>query len=190
MTDPTPPGLVAMPFATLRSLLQQPDGRMAPQTVYTLRQAGYAGGSELAAAFDEWMRANDAERDAAELGLEEFNARVAAFFEQVGWGQIAMSSIHDLVAAVDIADCWEPRAGRAANGPSCHVSTGAIAAFFSTFAPYTLGSMEVECAVSGHPHCRFLLGPPEVLNELYEHVAAGQHYTHALAQLSEISASA
>ncbi|HUF65454.1 MAG TPA: V4R domain-containing protein [Gemmatimonadaceae bacterium] len=189
MTDYSPPDLVAMPVATLRPLLQQLGDPMSAQAVHTLRQAGYAGGTELAAAFDAWMRENG-EGDAAELGLEEFNARVAAFFEQGGWGQLTMSSIHDLVAAVDIAECWEPRAGRAISGPCCHVSTGAIAAFFSTFAPYTLGSMEVECAASGHAQCRFLLGPPEVLDELYGHLAGGHHYTDALAQLSEVSASA
>ncbi len=190
MTDYTPHGLVAMPLATLRTLLQQLDDRMSAQAVYALRQAGYAGGTEMAAAFDAWMRDNDGEGDAAELGLEEFNARVAAFFEQAGWGQLAMSSVHDLVAAVDIAECWEQRVGRATNGPCCHVSTGAIAAFFSTFAPYTLGSMEVECAASGDSHCRFLLGPPEVLDELYSHMAGGRSYNDALDQLSEVSASA
>ena len=189
MTDYTAPGLVALPYATLRPLLQQLGDRMSAQAAYALRQAGYAGGTELAAAFDAWMR-ESGEGDAAELGLEEFNARVAAFFEQAGWGRLVMSSIHDLVAAVDIAECWEPRAGRATSGPCCHVSTGAIAAFFSTFAPYTLGSMEVECAASGHSECRFLLGPPEVLDELYGHLARGRHYSDALAQLSEVSASA
>jgi predicted hydrocarbon binding protein len=190
MTDNAPPGLVAMPFATLRTLLQQLGDGMSPHAVHSLRQAGYAGGTELAAAFDAWMRDNDGEGDAAELGLEEFNTRVAAFFEQVGWGQLAMSSIHDLVAAVDIAECWEPRAGQRTSGPCCHVSTGAIAAFFSTFAPYTLGSMEVECAASGRSQCRFLLGPPEVLDELYSHMAGGRSYNDALDQLSGVSASA
>ncbi|CAN5249757.1 hypothetical protein BH23GEM2_BH23GEM2_08650 [soil metagenome] len=189
MTDHTPPGLVAMPLATLRTLLQQAGDRTSPQAIHSLRQAGYAGGTELAAVFDSWMRGNG-EGDAAELGLEEFNARVAAFFEEAGWGHLAMSSIHDLVAAVDIAECWEPRAGQATNGPCCYVSTGVIAAFFSTFAPYTLGTMEVECAASGHSQCRFLLGPPEVLDELYGHVAVGRDYSDALAQLSEVSASA
>lgn len=179
-----------MPLVSLRMLFQQFGDRMSPHAVRALRHAGHAGGAELAASFDGWMREHDGEGDAAELGLEEFNARVAAFFEQAGWGQLAMNSIHDLVAAVDIADCWEPRATRATSGPCCHVSTGAIAAFFTTFAPYTLGSMEVECAASGHSRCRFLLGPPEVLDELYSHVAAGTDYTDALAQLSEVSASA
>jgi predicted hydrocarbon binding protein len=190
MRDNTPPGLVGMPFATLRTLVRQSGAPLSPQAVHALRQAGYAGGSELAAAFDAWIRAGDGESDAAELGLEEFNARVAAFFEQAGWGKLAMSSIHDMVAAVDIADCWEPHLGLPASGPRCHVSTGAIAAFFSNFAPYTLGSMEVECAGAGDPHCRFLLGPPEVLDELYDHVAEGRDYDDALSQLSEVSASA
>ncbi|HEX6251713.1 MAG TPA: V4R domain-containing protein [Gemmatimonadaceae bacterium] len=189
MTEHDAPDLVALPLATLRTILQQLDDRLSQRAVHALRQAGYAGGAELADSFDGWVRAQD-EGDAAELPLEEFNARVASFFESAGWGEAEISSIHDLVAAVDVSDCWEPRAQRAASGPCCHVTTGAIASFFSTFAPYTLGAMEVECAASGHAHCRFLLGPPEVLDELYSHLERGGDYKAALAQLSGVSASA
>lgn len=189
MTDHASPDLVALPLATLRTLLQQLDDRLSQRAVHALRQAGYAGGAELAGAFDRWVRAQE-EGEAGELPLEEFNTRVASFFERAGWGETAINSIHDLVAAVDVADCWEPRAQHATSGPCCHVTTGAIASFFTTFAPYTLGAMEVECAASGGSRCRFLLGPPEVLDELYSHLEGGADYTAALAQLSGVSASA
>jgi uncharacterized protein len=189
MPEHASPDMVALPLATLRTLIQQLDDRLSQRAVHSLRQAGYSGGAELAGAFDRWVSAQD-EGEPGELPLEEFNARVASFFERAGWGEIEINSIHDLVAAIDVSDCWEPRAQRATSGPCCHVTTGAIASFFTTFAPYTLGAMEVECAASGHSHCRFLLGPPEVLDELYSHLEGGGDYESALAQLSGVSASA
>jgi predicted hydrocarbon binding protein len=173
--------MVALPLATVRSLVA--GGGSADDAVHALRSAGHAGGAELARSFAEWVQSKD-RKPAAELPLETFNERVAEFFALAGWGQLRMSSLHDVAAAVDVEDNWEPRSAGSSAGPRCHITTGALAAFFSTYAPYALAAIEVECAAAGAHRCRFLLGPAPVLEELYERTAATGDYESALAQIS------
>lgn len=173
--------MVALPLATVRFLAAE--RARAGDAVHALRSAGHAGGAELAHGFDEWVQGRDGTAT-AELPLESFNERVAEFFAQAGWGALKMSSLHDVVAAVDIEDSWEARAGAGSGGPCCHVTTGALAAFFSTYASYPLAAIEVECGAAGAHHCRFLLGPAQVLEELYERATVTGDYEIALAQIS------
>jgi predicted hydrocarbon binding protein len=191
-TPAVPKTMISLPPATVRALALAAPAASPAARIRSLRQAGYEGGEEMADAFTESV-ARESGRPPGELPLEEFNARVAAFFEGAGWGKLAMSSIQDLVAAVDVRDCWEARMHGSSSGPCCHITTGLLAAFFSTFAPYALATMEVECAATGmpaHPECRFLLGRTETLNDLYARITRGEDYTTALAQLSGVSASA
>ena len=173
--------MVTLPLTTVRFLTAERGGEGDP--VHALRSAGHAGGAELAHSFDAWVRARDG-TPAGELPLETFNGRVAEFFALAGWGTLRMSSLHDVVAAVDIAENWEPRTGGVPGGPVCHLTTGALAAFFTTYASYPLAAIEVKCAAAGAHHCRFLLGPAHVLEELYDRAAAGGDYETALAQIS------
>jgi predicted hydrocarbon binding protein len=185
---PTEPILTTLPRATIHALTGL-NARTSGERIHLLRQAGYEGGSAMASAFES-SAGDDEDGSPGELPLEQFNSRVTEFFGGAGWGRLSMTSLHDLVAAVDVSDCWESRAHGAVATPSCHVTTGLLAAFFSRFAPYPLATLEVECASAGNSHCRFLLGQPEVLGELYRHLARGDDYSAALAQLSEVSASA
>jgi len=173
--------MVTLPLATVRFLAAA--GGAGGDSVHALRSAGHAGGGELARAFDEWVRSRDG-TPAAELPLETFNERVAGFFALAGWGSLRMSSLHDVVAAVDIEGNWEPRSAAGPGGPVCHLTTGALAAFFTTYASYPLAAIEVECAAVGAHHCRFLLGPAHVLEELYDRAATNGDYDTALAQIS------
>lgn len=180
--------LTTLPRATLRALAAAAP-RSPVEAMGLLRQAGYDGGPEVAAAFERAVRRAD-DRAPEELPLEDFNERVSEFFAGLGWGRLSITSLHDIVAAVDLAECWEAGVHGQAGGPACHVSTGLMAAFFSHFAPHTLATLEVECAAAGHERCRFLLGQPEVLGDLYESLSRGEDYSTALAQLSDVSASA
>jgi predicted hydrocarbon binding protein len=191
-TSIIPGDLVSLPRSTVRALARATAAASPAARIHALRQAGYDGGEEMAAAFAEAV-GRGSERPPEELPLEEFNGRVATFFEGVGWGRVSMSSIHDLVAAVDVEDCWEARMHGSSAVPCCHMATGLLAAFFSTFAPYPLATMEVECAATdsaAQRACRFLLGQTETLNDVYARMSRGEDYAAALAQLSGVSASA
>lgn len=180
--------LVTLPLPTVGALAVSASNGTTSR-VDALRAAGHAGGSALAEAFEDRVRRTDQEA-AHELTLGEFNTRVAEFFARVGWGRMTMSSLYDVVAAIDLEEAWEPRATGPAGGPSCHVSTGVLSAFFGAFAPYAVAALEVECSAAGQPRCRFLLGPPAVLEQVYERVAAGADYETALSQLSGASTAA
>lgn len=180
--------LTALPQATLRALSGL-EARTHAERVARLRQAGHDGGEELAAAFERAMEAAG-DSSPEQLSLEDFNSGVSEYFEALGWGRLTISSLHDVVAAVDVTECWEAKARGSTANPSCHITTGLLAAFFTRFAPYQLATLEVECASAGHQHCRFLLGQPEVLGEVYGLISGGLEYSAALSQLSGVSASA
>jgi hypothetical protein len=46
-----------------------------------------------------------------------------------------------------------------------------------------LAVMEVECRAAGNDRCRFLLGSAEVMQALYDGMAAGQSYEEAARSL-------
>lgn len=180
--------VVALPLATVSALTATGAQGNADQ-VYELRSAGQAGGEELAAAFGDWLRGRG-ESAASELPVTEFSRQLAEFLGAAGWGRVTLTSLHDLIAAVDITDAWEARSVGKSVAPSCHMTTGALAAFFSLFSAYAVAALEVECAAVSAPRCRILLGPPAVLEEVYSRLAEGISYETTLAQLSGVMASA
>ena len=157
--------LVGVAVPTLRELrsavLASPDAEFA---VGALREAGYAGGDAVYAAFEQWLRETregEAEPAAAELPIDEFGDQAAAFFRGAGWGEVTFSqSEGEDVAIVDISSCWE---GGAGGDAGCQVTTGLLAAFFGRVAGYPVAVLETECCAGTLSRCRFLLGNPAVM---------------------------
>jgi len=144
-----------------------------------LRNAGYAGGDSIFAAFEKWVRdpgriaaapaGDGAEAFAGDLALTEFGARASGFFREAGWGDVSFSSAEDEGAAVvDIVNCWEGAAAAGETVPGCHVTTGMLAGFFGRIAGYPIAVLETECCATGSPRCRFMMGTAEVMNYTWE----------------------
>ena len=138
--------------------------------VNALRAAGYAGGEAVYDAFEQWLAeeespaANAVSRTAPELTLQEFGERAARYFHAAGWGLVEFDSEQEEgVATLAMGHCWEADSAAPETAPSCHMTTGMLAAFFGRLAGYPVSVMETECCSAGAERCRFLLGNTEVM---------------------------
>ena len=166
MTETTMSQMVGVAVPTLRELraavLTSGDPEAA---VSALRDAGYAGGDAVHAAFEAWLSDSSesaGERvDAGDLSLAEFGERTTKFFRDAGWGIVTFTDNEaEGTGIVDIEDCWE---GPVAGDTGCQITTGLLASFFGRVAGYPIAVLETECCSAGSSRCRFLLGNAEVM---------------------------
>ncbi|MDP9177269.1 MAG: hypothetical protein M3O61_06270 [Gemmatimonadota bacterium] len=169
------PTLRELRGATLASLSAGPSGEA--DAVDALREAGYAGGQAIYEAFEQWIAeepsaASGDPPSAPDLTLEEFGDRAARYFRAAGWGLVEFHGNPDEnVADVLVQNCWEADGSAEETAPSCHVTTGMLAAFFGRLAGYPVSVMESECSSMGADRCRFLLGNSEVMTSKWEELA-------------------
>ncbi len=163
MTNATTIKLVGVAIPTLRELRSHVlAGSEADSAVNGLREAGYGGGEAIYDAFEQWLEDRGDGNGAADLALSDFAEKVGEFFRSAGWGELTFS--HDEsegIAMVDVENCWE-----SADSSGCHITTGALAAFFGKVAGYPISVMETECSEGGR--CRFVLGNADVMQYRWE----------------------
>ena len=170
-------GLTRDALTALRNALLRDTG---PTAAAYLQEAGYAGGASLFDAFRQWL-ASRGLGDPETLGLETFQHEATEFFRRAGWGSLEVGSLHDAVATLDSSDWAEATPEQPLEHPFCHLSSGMFADFFGRVADAPLAVMEVECRSAGDGRCRFLLGSTEVLQQVYDGMAAGSSYEDAVA---------
>lgn len=144
-----------------------------------LQEAGYAGGAAMFDAFRSWLAQRGASEPEA-LSIGAFQAHATEFFRECGWGSLAVGELHDTVATLDSADWGEATPEAGLEHPGCHLSSGMFADFFGRVADAPLAVMEVECRSAGSDRCRFLLGSPDVLQQVYDGMAGGATYADAV----------
>ncbi len=169
------PTLRELRAATLACLARAASGEA--DAVDALREAGYAGGEAIYGAFVHWLsetaqvnpESESRSGQAADLALDDFGDRVARYFRAAGWGLLEFAPEQDAgVATLSIEKGWEVDPEAAEAKPSCHVTTGMVAAFFGRVAGYPVAVMETECCSAGADRCRFLLGNTEVMTFKWE----------------------
>jgi len=168
MTSAESAGLVTIAGETLKRLRGSAQSNAGSDA---LRDAGYAGGSALYAAFAAQIR-NSGGADPAEMTLAEFSEKANSFFSEAGWGGVRLRSSHDALAVIDIDNCWEAEAA----GGGCDVVTGVLAGFLAPLADYPVAVMEIECGSEGSASCRFLAGNAEMMDDAYERLRAGEDW--------------
>lgn len=179
--DLTGHGMLALTRAsltTLRSALLRDGG--AEAAAY-LQEAGYAGGDALWEAFRRWL----GERTmipAEDLDVPTFEARLSEFFRDAGWGNLSIASLGDVVATLDSEDWGESDPTSSQDQPACHMTTGMFADLFGRVAGQPVAVLEVECRSSGARRCRFLVGSPEVMEQIYDEMCKGTSYADAVMQ--------
>jgi predicted hydrocarbon binding protein len=161
----TPSSLVALSPAVLHRLLQE---------------AGYAGGEAAYRSFTAWLPGVAGVDDPGELAAARLADVLGRFFSTLGWGAVSVSHLSDAVLAVDSADWAEAQPAVNLQYPSCSFTSGFLADFFTRLGDAPLAVMEVECRSRGEARCRWLVGAPESLNTLYEHLAQGADYLTVL----------
>ncbi len=172
-------GMVAITrdtLAGLRNALLRDTGYAAAGY---LQEAGYAGGGALFDAFRTWLTARGSHEPDA-LSLDAFQSLATKFFRECGWGSLEVGELYETVATLDSTDWGEATPDSGLEHPSCHLSSGMFADFFGRLAGAPLAVMEVECRSAGHARCRFLLGSTDVLQQVYDGMAAGAGYEDAV----------
>lgn len=177
--DLTGHGMLALTrssLATLRAALLRDGG---PDAAIYLQEAGYAGGDAMWAAFKRWL-SERSEIPAESLDVDTFEQRATEFFRDAGWGSLAVGSIGDVVATLDSPDWGEADPDSGMDQPCCHLSTGMFADLFGRVAGAPVAVFEVECRSTGASRCRFLIGSPEVMEQIYDDMGRGLPYDEAI----------
>jgi predicted hydrocarbon binding protein len=177
--DLTASALVAVSRTALSSLRSSLLRDAGPAAAGYLQEAGYAGGEAVYEAFRTWLHERGYPSPES-LGIDEFAAHASEYFRDLGWGSMRLGALRDTVATLDSTDWGEADPGGGLDQPGCHLSTGMFADFFGRIADTPLAVMEVECRSAGDVRCRVLLGSAEVMERLYDSMAAGKGYEAAV----------
>ena len=166
-------GLVAVSprvFQTLRD-------RVGAQA---LQEAGYAAGEGTLTAFQRWLPAHAGVDDPRELAAPRLAEVLTQFFSSLGWGSLEVTPVGEAAFAVDSLNWAEAQPEAALQYPGCYFTAGLLADFMSRLAEEPLAVMEVECRSRGDARCRWLVGAPNTLTTLYQHMAQGADYLNVL----------
>jgi predicted hydrocarbon binding protein len=148
-----------------------------------LQEAGYAGGETVFIAFRDWLAHRGGSDSVETLPMDGFSSQAAEFFADTGWGRIDVQAVRDIAAIIDTADWAEADPEAHLDHPGCHLTTGLFADFFGRIANSPLAVLEVECRSCGAERCRFVAGSADVMQHVYDRMAAGTHYATALDEL-------
>jgi predicted hydrocarbon binding protein len=161
----------------------------SPRALHTLRdrvgaqalqEAGYAAGEATFRAFAAWLPQAAGVDHPGDLAAPRLAEVLSQFFSSLGWGEVDVTSVGDSAVAVD-SGLWAEAAPDAhLQYPSCFFTSGLLADFMGRMADASLAVMEVECRSKGDVRCRWLLGAPETLTSLYEHMTQGADYLTVL----------
>ena len=168
-----PSSLVALSPAALHRLRDTAGAQV-------LQEAGYAAGESVYRSFARWLPGVAGVDDPGDLAASRLAEVLSRFFSSLGWGGVVVNQLSDAVVAVDSADWAEAQAGAGLQYPSCAFTSGLLADFMSRIGDAPLAVMEVECRSRGESRCRWLVGAPESLTALYEHMAQGADYLTVL----------
>lgn len=153
-------------LALRAAMLTRPD----LDTVFALRDAGYAGGDALYAAFEAYVREKDLVSP-QQLDVSHFFQRAGEFWTRCGWGQTSFDAEGDAFCAVVIDGCWEANSAQQPDPQpdprGCHLTVGVLGAFLGKFADYPLSVLEVDGPATGNGQCRFLAGSAEMIGQYY-----------------------
>ncbi len=141
-----------------------------------LQEAGYAAGEATFRAFASWLPQAAGVDHPGELAAPRLAEVLSQFFVSLGWGEVQVTSIGEAAVAVDASAWAESNPEARLQYPSCFFTAGLLADFMGRMADASLAAMEVECRSKGDARCRWLLGAPETLSSLYEHMTQGANY--------------
>jgi len=150
------------------------------ESAMSLQEAGYTAGEDLYAAFRRWLPAYAGIQDPAEIDSARLGEVLSEFFKTLGWGAVTMEQLGAAGLVLDSLDWAEAEPGANAERPCCYLSAGMLARFLGTMAGSDVAVMEVECRSCNDARCRFLAGSTEMLQAVYESIAAGKDYRQAL----------
>ncbi len=174
-------GLISLGPAGLRSLRAALERSVGEQAAPLLQEAGYAAGPEVYQAFASWLRTRANVTDPADLDAAFLGEMVSEFFQSTGWGAVKLEQLGEGALALDTLEWAEAGTDSGASAPSCHFTTGMLAAFMTELAGEVVAVMQVQCLTCGHDRCRFLMGSSATLHLVFEALTRGESYEDLLA---------
>ena len=177
-------GLVGLGPASLRTLRAALERALGGHASSLLQETGYASGPEVYQAFASWLQTRANVADPADLDATFLGQMMSEFFEATGWGKLVLEQLGDGALALDSADWAEAKGDTGALAPSCHFTTGMLAAFMTELAGEIVAVMQVECLTCGGERCRFLVGSAATLQQVFEAISRGENYSDVLAAAS------
>ncbi len=137
-------------------------------TVFVLRDAGYAGGEGAFAAFEDYVRDIAPLFNPQSLPLSKFFQYASEYFTQSGWGSFVFKNEDDAFCLIEIEDCWEANPENQPEPAGCHMTLGYLAAFLGHFADYPISILEIEGPSTGSSKCQLLAGNTQRIAEYYK----------------------
>jgi predicted hydrocarbon binding protein len=129
-----------------------------------LQEAGYGGAGGVFEAFAKWLAARGGPAP-EELALDDFAAAMGEFFATSGWGTLGFSVGDGGVASIESSNWSEAGDGTAL---SCYFTNGLLTDFFGRITDAPVAVMETECRSLGYERCKFMVGTPEKLQQVYD----------------------
>lgn len=129
-----------------------------------LQEAGYGGASAVFDAFGKWLKARGGPAP-SELALDDFATALGEFFAASGWGTLGFSVGEGGVATIESSNWSEAGDGTEL---SCSFTSGMLTDFFGRVTDAPVAVMETECRSLGYERCKFLVGTPEKLQQVYD----------------------
>lgn len=155
-----------------------------------LQEIGSAAGEEMYGAFQQWLPGFAGVDGPDALDAEALGDVLAAFFSELGWGDVQVDRLGESGLALISTNWAEAVSTEARDFPSCHFTAGLLADFLTRMAGgKPLAIMEVECRTRGDARCRFVAGAPVILDAVYQAVSEGRDFTEVFANASGASAS-
>lgn len=164
--------MIGVSTPTLHRLRDAANRALGDSAFSELREAGYEGGAPVYRAFVEWAATEGAE-SVGDLELGEFADLLEKFFASAGWGTLHLRPMAEVLAVVEIEDCWESKDSSKSDTPTCYITTGTLTGFLEQIAAYPMAALEYRCRSCGDSRCEFLIGNPEAVQFAYEQIAAG-----------------
>ena len=145
-----------------------------------LQEAGYAAGDSTYAVFAKWLPGVAAVDDPRDLAAPRLADVLSRFFSSLGWGNLAVEPLAEAAFAIDSSDWAEAQPEAQLQSPGCYFTSGLLADVMTRIGDAPLAVMEVECRSRGDARCRWLVGSPDTLTALYQHMAQGADYRTVL----------
>jgi predicted hydrocarbon binding protein len=158
--------LVAISKESLTALRESLARDLGGNAANYLHEAGYGGAAAIYQAFTKWLSANGGPAP-SDLALDDFAAAVGEFFATSGWGSMGFSVGEGGVATIESSNWAESAAGTGSQLP-CYFTSGVLTDFFGRIADAPVSVLETECRSLGHERCKFLIGTPEKLQQVYD----------------------
>lgn len=137
-----------------------------------LHDAGFATGEALAITWQQRIADRTGLADPGTLDTRWFGPLLDELCVVLGWGSLSASALGPAALLLESGD-WSEAEPASHGSPSCHFTTGSLAAFLTLQAGAPIGVLEVECRSAGHGTCRFIAAAEATLAAVVDLQAAG-----------------